>query len=89
MEAPMKHHRKVPDRDKHHLYPKFKSKILKEPPHEVPENKLLIKRRKHVLLHEIFGNADLEEIVSILVRTARAKRYERVNPKMARFYQLV
>lgn len=54
--------------------------------HSVPENLLTIKEDKEKLIHKIFGNLDFYDIILVLIRLSRMKHYERVNPKIAKFY---
>lgn len=53
------------------------------------ENLLILKQYKHDYLHYIFGNLDLYDIIIVLVRMARAKRYHKVNPNIKQFYDLI
>ena len=53
-----------------------------------PENMLRLLDDRHHLIHILFGNLDLYDIVILLIRVARAKHYERVNPKMRELYHL-
>lgn len=54
-----------------------------------PENLLLICQDKERELHKIFGNLDFYEIIVLLIRVCRAKRYENINPRVSKFYSLL
>lgn len=54
-----------------------------------PENMLLLKQEKHNLLHILFGNLDFYDIILLLIRTAKLKHYEKINPNMKKLYKLV
>ena len=54
-----------------------------------PENLLILSQEKHNLLHFIFKNFDLYEMILILIRTARIKHFDKVNPKIRNFYKFV
>ena len=70
----MSHRRKhVKKMNRHHLCPKSRNGPTRD------ENLLLLKIEKHVLLHKIFGNRTLGEILTILHRTLHAKNYEVVE----------
>lgn len=87
-----KHDRyKKPAREKHHLFSKFKAKVEGKRLYKTPNNELLIKYEKHHDgLHKLFPNTtDLDEQIEILVRTARAKKYHLINPKVARWYKIL
>ena len=63
-----KHHRKhYKDRDYHHLRPRSRSGK------NITSNLLLIDIERHRLLHKIFGNRTLEEIIYTLQRLQSAK----------------
>lgn len=53
-----------------------------------PENMLKLVEEKHHLIHILFGNLDLYQIVILLIRVARAKHYEKVNPKIRELYYI-
>ena len=38
------------------------------------------------MLHEIFGNRTLEEIIAVLIRLSKMKRYEQEEPIIRRHY---
>lgn len=80
-----------PRREKHHLYPRFKSIVEGKQPNSTPNNLLLISYEKHHDgLHKLFPNtSDLDEQIEILVRLARAKKYHMVNPRITRWYQIL
>ncbi len=54
-----------------------------------PENMLLLKQEKHNLLHFLFGNLDFYDIILLLIRTAKLKHYDKVNPKIKQLYKFV
>lgn len=60
-------------RNRHHLFPKSRGGPTRK------ENLLLIDIDKHILLHKIFGNRTLGEILVLLHRTLHAKNYDRVE----------
>ena len=78
----MSHSHKHP-RNKHHLKPKIRGGEKQS------SNMLLIDIDKHIFLHKIFGNHTLYEIIHILIRVARAKHYEEIEPKIKDFYKLI
>lgn len=82
---------KKPRREKHHLYPKFKSQVEGKQPISTPNNLLLISYEKHHDgLNKLFPNtSDLDEQIEILVRMAKAKQYHLVNPRIKRWYQIL
>lgn len=53
-----------------------------------PENMLKLNQERHNLLHVLFGNLDLYDIVILLIRIGRLKRYHLVNPKFRELYTL-
>lgn len=55
--------------------------------HSVPSNLLLIKESKERLIHEIFGDRDFYDIIIFILRIARAKRFEQINPKIKQLYK--
>lgn len=66
-----KHHRKHRrDRNYHHLRPRSRGGS------NMDSNLLLIKIERHRMLHLIFGNRTLEEIIAVLIRLQRAKGRE-------------
>ena len=75
----MKHHK---HRNKHHLKPRSRGGDAQ------PANLLLIDIDKHILFHKIFGNHTLYEVINILIRVARAKHYEQIEPRIKEFYKL-
>ena len=44
---------------------------------------------KHNLLHKIFGNATLYEIICILIRFSKMKGYEKEEPRIKKFYDFL
>jgi len=70
-------------KNRHHI----KNRSKNGPP--VPENLLNVKIERHSMLHVIFGNLDFYEIILLLIRVCRAKGYDKVNPKVAKFYKFV
>lgn len=54
-----------------------------------PENLLTLSEYKHNLLHFIFKNFDLYEMILILIRTARIKKYDKINPKIRNLYKFI
>lgn len=69
----MRHRKKLRNRNYHHLKPKSRRGL------PIDENLLLINVEKHKLIHKIFANATLGEILEILHRTLHAKGYEVVE----------
>ena len=69
----MRHRKKLRNRNYHHMKPKSRGGC------PVNENLLLINVEKHKLIHKIFNNATLAEILTILHRTLHAKNYEVVE----------
>lgn len=70
----MSHRRKkYKGRNYHHLKPLSRRGLT------IDENLLLIDIEKHKLIHKIFSNATLAEIIEILHRTLHAKGYEVVE----------
>ena len=53
-----------------------------------PENMLKLTQDRHNLLHVLFGNLDLYDIVILLVRIGRLKRYHHINPKFRELYSI-
>ena len=53
----------------------------------IKENLLFIDETKEKLLHIIFKNLDFYGIIMLIIRTAKMKHYERVNPNIKRFYK--
>jgi hypothetical protein len=80
-----------PRRERHHLYPKFKSQVEGKQPNSTPNNLLLISFEKHHDgLNKLFPNtSDLDEQIEILVRMARAKKYHLVNSRITRWYKIL
>lgn len=62
-------------RTRHHLSPRSRYKEgLKTPwGQDDPENLVILWDDKHALLHKIFGNRTLEEIIAVLQRLQRMK----------------
>lgn len=58
-------------RNKHHLTPKSRGGK------DSRDNMLLIKVKKHNLLHKIFGNRTWEEIIQVMIRVAEMKGRKR------------
>ena len=54
-----------------------------------PENLCDLKIEKHDFLHFIFKNMDYLEIAILLLRVCRAKHYERIDPRIKKFYELL
>ena len=52
-------------------------------------NLLFLEREKHNWLHKIFGNLTLYEIIVLLIRLAKMKHYENVEPKVKLFYKFL
>lgn len=52
-------------------------------------NLLILDDESHKLLHKLFGNRTLVEIIETLIRVARAKHYEDEEPAVSRFYGVV
>ena len=52
-----------------------------------PENLLRIDEEKEQLIHKIFGNRDFYDIIIFILRIAKAKHYERINPRIKDFYK--
>lgn len=61
------------NRNYHHMKPRSKGGPT------IDQNLLLIDKTKHFLIHKIFNNATLAEILIILHRTLHAKGYEVVE----------
>ena len=55
----------------------------------VKENLLLIEESKEKLIHKIFGNRDFYAIIIFILRIARAKHYEKVNPEIKGLYKFL
>lgn len=55
----------------------------------VRENLLLIKEDKEKLIHHIFGDRDFYDIIIFILRIARAKHYENINPKIRKLYKFL
>ena len=68
-------------RNRHHLTNRVNNGPTRK------ENLLYIDMEKHNLLHIIFKNLDLYEIIILLIRTARMKQYDKVNPKIKQLYK--
>lgn len=43
-------------------------------------------KEKHAMLHKIFGNRTLTEIIAVLVRLSKMKHYENEDSDVRRFY---
>jgi len=54
-----------------------------------PQNILILDVERHNWIHRIFKNLDFYDIIVLLIRTCRAKHYEDINPRVAKFYELV
>lgn len=67
----------------HHLKPKSRNGKSRK------ENLLYIKTSKHVDWHLVFGNLTLYEVIVCLIRLAKIKRYEKVEPQIKKFYKLL
>ena len=67
----------------HHIKPRCRGGQTQK------ENMLRISVSKHTLLHVIFGSQTLYEIILGLIRIARMKHYERVEPEIKRFYDFL
>ncbi|MEM4648179.1 MAG: hypothetical protein QXO12_02655 [Candidatus Pacearchaeota archaeon] len=67
----------------HHLKPKSRKG------NEKKENLLLIKQERHVKWHRVFGNLTLYEIILLLIRIAKLKKYENIEPKIINFYKIL
>jgi len=76
----MSHNRKK-HINKHHLKPKSRHGDSRG------SNMLYIDIEKHCWLHKIFGNLTLCEIIILLIRVAKAKHYENIEPKVKLFYK--
>lgn len=74
--------RKTKHKNKHHIRPKTKGGS------SMDYNIANLDIDKHNLLHRIFGNATLYEIICILIRFAKMKGYEKEEPKIRVFYGL-
>jgi hypothetical protein len=57
--------------------------------HSTPNNLLYIKEDKEKLIHYIFGDRDLYDIIIFILRIARAKHYEEVNDKIRKLYKFL
>lgn len=68
---------------KHHI----KNKSLGG--HSSPENLLYIREEKEKLIHHIFGARDFYEIIIFILRIARAKHFEQVNPRIKELYKFL
>ena len=44
---------------------------------------------KHNFIHRIFKNLNFYEIIILILRVCRAKHYERIEPRIKRFYELL
>lgn len=79
----MSRHRKTcPKRKtKHHLRPRSRGGS------SARYNILILDAERHALLHKIFGNRTLTEIIEVLIRIARAKQYEREDSEVRKFYR--
>ncbi len=70
-------------RNRHHLKPRSrKGKSVKN-------NLLLFKKERHYLWHLLFGNLTLYEVIITLIRLARMKEYEKIEPEIKKFYSLI
>ena len=57
--------------DRHHLVPKSRMK-RGEP--RIPNNRIRIKRERHIAWHILFGDKTLAEIINLLQRVYRFKK---------------
>lgn len=71
------------DRNKHHLKARSRGGDSRG------SNLLFIEVEKHNWLHKIFGNLTLYEIIVLLIRLSKAKKYENVEPKIRQLYKYV
>lgn len=74
----MKKHKK--HKNKHHLKPKSRSGS------SMDYNIANLDIDKHNLLHKIFGNSTLTEIIAILIRFAKMKHYEKEDKNILKYY---
>lgn len=77
MKKPRKRRKRM---TKHHLQNRKNGGI------STPENLLKLSQERHNLLHVLFGNLDLYDIVILLIRIGRIKRYHKVNPRFRELY---
>ena len=75
--------RKSKHRNRHHLKPRTRKGS------SMDYNIANLDIDKHNLIHKIFGNATLYEIICILIRFARMKGYEKEEPKIKALYPIV
>lgn len=54
-----------------------------------PNNLILIKEEKEKLIHKIFGDRDFYAIIIFILRIARAKHFEEVNPQIKDLYKFL
>jgi hypothetical protein len=52
-------------------------------------NMLYIDIDKHNLIHKIFGNKTWYEIIIFMLRIAKAKHYENIEPRIQDFYKFL
>lgn len=70
-------------RNRHHMQPKARGGK------NVPQNMLLFSEQRHALLHKVFGNLTWYEIILVLIRIARAKHYEDIEPQVKHLYKFL
>jgi len=57
--------------------------------HSTPNNLLYIREDKEKLIHKIFGDRDFYEIIIFILRIAKAKHFDEVNPKIKHLYKFL
>ena len=79
----MKHKKKFRKKNKHHMKHKSRHEDSRD------SNLLTIDIEKHNLLHKVFGTLTWREIILVMIRTAKLKHYENIEPKIAELYKFI